>query len=156
MALEQDTVLEKAYSKSHCREISGGTSGARHMAGPTQQNYDKSCPLFALHDSYPQSLSQSPERCFVIDVESQDDSAAASNVDNGIDADLIPQLMKLVWPTAALRKRKMQCAVALLTIIAAPTCVSIMSSTGTNSIATTGAVTAIIAGGRFFFDALGN
>ncbi|MCJ1384229.1 hypothetical protein MMC17_007345 [Xylographa soralifera] len=58
-----------------------------------------------------------------------------------------------LWGTGISRKR-LRVAAVVISAVAAPTCVSVMSSAGTNSLVITGAVTAIIAAGKFLFDAL--
>ena len=52
-------------------------------------------------------------------------------------------------------RRRLQCVVVLVTVVGAPTCVSVLSGAGINSLFTTGVVTAIIAFGKFLFDRLG-
>ena len=158
-ALQQDIMSATIYSESYPPENSRGTIHAMGTIDPLQQGYNRRRTSFeesSQHDPWRPRPSQSPARCFVIDLESQDNSLAPSDFQDVAEDDVMALLIKALWPMTALRRRKMQCVVALLTIIAAPTCVSIMSSTGTNSIATTGAVTAIIAGGKFFFNAWGD
>ena len=52
-------------------------------------------------------------------------------------------------------RRRIQFVVVLVTVVGAPTCVSVLSGVGTNSLVITGVVTAIIAFGKFLFDLLG-
>lgn len=101
---------------------------------------------------------QDSERGFVIDVESPSAEEETSDTLNNDEASAVIRfsLLAMVFGhITSVGRRRMQCAVALLTLIAAPTCVSVIAKAGTNSVLMTGAVTAIIAGGKFFFNALG-
>ena len=51
-------------------------------------------------------------------------------------------------------RRRIQWVVVLVTVVGAPTSVSVLSKAGTNSLVTTGVVTAVIAFGKFLYDRL--
>lgn len=149
------------------------TSSATPLHNEYGQHYR---PSYSSESQCSRTLDREPsyERYFVVDVDQDieaglNDPCASIQDQEGLELVQLSMLARLLehmssWTSAFREKiltryssggrKKLRYAVVLLTLVGAPVSVSVLSRNGANSLVITGAVTAIVAGGKFLFDVL--